>query len=334
VLPVYSLKHIPHSEWRNHDITQEIYDNLARKPYCSDGKDAYGNLYCEAKTKSQAIKRQLIQPNPPHKKCYIVIDLDTSDAIHTTLKESGAPPPHLIIQNPKNCHAHLVYKLAAPVYTWGNAHTHPMNYLAKIQKGLRHVLGGDAGYSGNLMKNPASADWTTYSVTTAPKEGYTLNYLEQELLLLVNFTDVHNNKRVLKPANDEGFGRNCTVFNKTRHIAYSLNGSYSELLPQILKIAHEFNINLENQEPLFHNEVNHIAKSIAKYCAKNDFTASHKAFSELQRHRITQRWGDSTDKKIQAQIWASEGMKIGLIAQQLGVTRQTLNRWGLRRNKK
>ena len=330
---MYNIKTIPHDNWRKHAETQEFYSNLAKNPYCSSGKDADGNLYAMLDTKANAIKQPLIQANPPHEKHYIVIDLDDTDALHKTLKESEVPPPHLIICNPKNGHAHLVYKLAMPVFTWGNVSQHAIRYLAKVEKGLRYALGGDAGYSGNLMKNPASKEWRTYSVTTAPKEGYTLNFLEQELIQLINFTAVHNSVKTARPLNDMGFARNCNLFDRTRVIAYGLGGgSQRELFKKILPIAQELNNTFD--EPLFFNEVTYIARSIAKYCSRKNFTESHKRFSDKQSRIASYRWGDNTEKKQQAQIWASEGVSFKVISERLGINPRTLTRWGIEKNKK
>lgn len=327
---MYNIKSIPHENWRKHAETQEFYSNLAKNPYCSEGKDADGGLYSMLHTKAQAIKQPLIQANTDYEKNYIVIDLDDTDALHNTLKNSEVPPPHLIICNPKNGHAHLVYKLAVPVFTWGNVSQHAIRYLAKIEKGLRYALGGDAGYAGNLMKNPTHQQWRTYSVTTAPKEGYTLGYLHTELREIVNFTKVHNGIRTARPINDEGFGRNCNLFDRTRVIAYGLGGgSQRELLRQILPIAQELNTSFT--EPLFFSEVKCIAKSIAKYCSSKDFTESDKRFSEKQKRNIGYRWGDNTEKRQQAQIWSFEGINFKTIAERLEVSPRTLTRWGIQK---
>lgn len=327
---MYNIKAIRSNEWQDHQEMLDFYDNLSSKPYCSSGKDADGNLFTSITSKKQAIKKALIQPNSPHEVKYIVIDLDDSDALHKTLKESEVPSPHLIIQNPENGHAHLVYKLAKPVYFWGKAHSHPIRYLAKIEKGLKAAIGGDAGYSGNLMKNPMSAHWNTYSVTTAPKDGYTLNELEEKLIALINFTEVHNSIKSNKPLNDAGFGRNCSLFDRVRVEAYKLGGgSYHALLEQILPIAKQLNNDFD--EPLLQNEVKHIATSIARYCSKKDFSESHKNFSKIQSSRSKRRWGDSTEKKIQAQKWASEGVNLITIAEKLEINRRTLTRWGIQK---
>lgn len=331
---MYNIIPVCPYKWRENSEMLEFYDNLAKKPYCSSGKDDEGNLFSCILSKNNAIRQPLIQPNAPHEVKYIIIDMDDDDALHTTLKEySDVPPPHFIMKSNENGRAHLAYRLANPVYVWGKARSHPVRYLAKIEKGLKSALGGDAGYNGNLMKNPIHAKWRTYSVTTAPKNGYTLNELEEALIEIVNFTEVHNSIKIAKPANEGGFGRNNNLFDRVRYEAYKLGGGrQTDLMNKIHPIAKQMNNDFE--EPLLPNEVKHLAKSIARYCSKKDFSKSDKEFSARQSSRSKKRWGDSTEKqKIAAEMYAN-GVKKTLIAKELNVTPRTLTNWGLRKKKK
>lgn len=206
---------------------------------------------------------------------------------------------------------------------WGKAKAKHIRYLARVEHGMVRKLGADASYGGNLMKNPLSDVWRTYT-TTAPLEGYTLKHLAQFVNLDFLPAD--------QAANDQGFGRNCNLFDQTRIHGYnSSTASYSALVQLLTPIAENYNNNFEI--PLLKNEVMHIVRSIARYCTRTDFTASHTAFSETQRARITIRWGDNTEQKKQAQILLAEGVKIKEIAEQLEVDRSTLTRWGIRAKK-
>lgn len=306
----------PH-DWHNSPILTCYVNDLAKKPYCTDEKG-----FCHIRSKAHAIKHVYIQPNQPARVSYIVIDIDHSNAA-LQWYDSDLPPPHLIVQNPTNNHAHVVYKLQSPVYMWGKAKAAPIRLLARVEKGLTQALLGDAGYGGNLMKNPINDAWYTYT-TNAPIEGYSLEHLGRFVSL--DFIPTTSDSEAA------GYGRNCTLFDHVRHYGYDLApSSYNALVSDLKPIADQYN--QQFAAPLFDNEVMHIVRSIARYCSKMDFTESHKAFSELQRHRITQRWGDSTDKKIQAQIWLSEGVKIKVIAERLEVNRSTLTRWGIQAKK-
>lgn len=298
---------------------RQYVNDLPDRPYCSHIKS-----FCEIRTKKHAIKRVYIQPNPPVRVNYIVLDIDHPNGIHTALYDADLPPPHLIIQNPKNAHVHLVYKLRDPVFMWGKAESKHIRYLARVEYGMVKKLGADASYGGNLMKNPLSDSWTTYT-TTAPLEGYTLKHLAQFVNLDFLPTDD-------QAANDQGFGRNCTLFDKTRVHGYNEStASYDALVTLLKPIAENYNNQFEI--PLFHNEVMQIVRSIARYCTRTDFTASHKRFSETQSIRSKRRWGDSTEQQEKALQMYEEGIKKTVIAKEIGVTAKTLTRWGLRKKK-
>lgn len=315
---MYNIQLADPKKWQDNPILSQYVDDLPDKPYCS-----YIKNFCQIRTKKRAIERVYIQPNPPVRANYIVLDIDHPNGIHTALYEADMPPPHLIVQNRENAHVHLVYKLKNPVFMWGKAKSKHIRYLARVEYGMVRKLGADASYGGNLMKNPLSDVWKTYT-TTAPLEGYTLKHLAQFVNLDFLPAD--------EAANDQGFGRNCTLFDLVRPHGYNEStASYSALVQLLTPIAENYNNNFEI--PLFKNEVMHIVRSIARYCTRTDFTASHKSFSETQRARVAKRWGDNTDKRKQAQALLSDGIKIKDIAKQLNVNRSTLTRWGIQAKK-
>ncbi|MGP5176519.1 replication initiation protein, partial [Psychrobacter immobilis] len=168
---MYNIQKVDLQNWQDSPILSQYFNDLPDKPYCS-----YIKNFCEIRAKKCAIERVYIQPNPPVRVNYIVIDIDHPNGIHAALYDADLPPPHLIIQNPENAHVHLVYKLKHPVYMWGKAKAKHIRYLARVEYGMVRKLGADASYGGNLMKNPLSDVWNTYT-TTAPLEGYTLKYL-------------------------------------------------------------------------------------------------------------------------------------------------------------
>lgn len=316
---MYNIQLADPKKWQDNPVLSQYVNDLPDKPYCS-----YIKNFCQICTKKRAIERVYIQPNPPVRVNYIVLDIDHPNGIHTALYEAEMPPPHLIVQNRENAHVHLVYKLKNPVYMWGKAESKFIRYLARVEYGMVRKLGADASYGGNLMKNPLSDVWKTYT-TTAPLEGYTLKHLAQFVNL--DFLPADD-----EAANDQGFGRNCSLFDMVRPYGYNEStASYSALVQLLTPIAENFNNNFEI--PLLKNEVMHIVRSIARYCTRTDFTASHKRFSQTQRVRVIKRWGDNTDKRKQAQALLSEGIKIKDIAKQLNVNRSTLTRWGIQAKK-
>lgn len=313
---MYNIQLVDPEQWREIPILADYYKNLFYRLYCTNNKGS-----CERLSRKKAIEHVYIQPNQPSRVTYIVLDIDHQNGIHNALKESLLPPPHLIVQNRKNSHVHLVYKLSTPVCTWGNVRQKPMNYLARIQRGMVRELGADVGYGGNLMKNPVHPQWRTYT-TTAPIEGYDLRYLAE-------FVDLND---LPDAANDEGFGRNCSLFDRLRHYGYRYGSKdYSAIKDFLAPIAAE--MNSEFPLPMLPVEVKHIVCSIARYCNRRDFTRSNEKFAKLQSVRAIIRHGDNTTKKEQAKILLAKGMKMDDIAEQVGLSRRTLERSGLRAKK-
>lgn len=320
VFLVYNIEPVVPNKWQDNPILVNYVNDLYHHVYCSDHKG-----YCHIRSKSHAIRHVYIQPNQPARITYIVLDIDHPNGIHNALCDTELPPPHLIIQNPSNAHVHLVYRLSSPVFTWGKANSKNIRYLARIEYGMVRNLGADASYGGNLMKNPLNPSWRTYTSTTAPVEGYSL----KELADFVNLDFLPSDQQA---CNDQGYSRNCTLFDHVRPYGYNLApATYNALVKALIPIAVDFNHSFDI--PLLQNEVKHIVRSIARYCSKTDFSASDKKFSKLQSNRSKLRWGDSTEQKKQAQSWLYEGVKIKVIAERLGVNRRTLTRWGIKAKK-
>ena len=314
---VYAIKQIDPTNWQSVSTLAQFYADLATNPYCTNDKG-----FSHIRTKSHAIKHAYIQPNHPEIIKWIVFDIDDPQALFA-YHDKGLPRPQIIIKNPENGHAHYAYKLTTPVGNWRKSSHKAMRYLASVQKALRLALGAVKSYGGNLVKNPCHTSHEVY--LTGAKPSYTLAELAENLDLELY--------QAQEPANDEGYGRNYSVFQHVRPHGYALaSAPYSELVRQLQPIAEQYNQRFD--VPLFPSELKHIVRSIARYCVRMDFTASHKALSKRQSHRSKMRWGDNTDKKKQAQIWASEGVKIGVIAERLGISPRTLTRWGVQKKTK
>lgn len=316
------LKQVSPEEWQDVPVLRQFVDDLPSHPYCTDAKG-----YCYIRNKSHALRHAYLQPNHPAIVKWIWLDIDDPQALFA-YHDRGLPPPQLIVKNRTdendNGHAHYGLRLAIPMGLGGRSSVKAMRYLASVQKALAIALGADRGYGGNLIKNPLSREHETYIV-----QGVQPSYTLEEL---ANYLDLEPYEQA-NAVNDSGYGRNCTLFDELRHIAYKLpNKSYRAVESHLTPLADDINNRFDI--PLLPNEVKHIIRSIARYCSRTDFTESHKAFSELQRARVTKRWGDSTDKQRQARQMYAEGVKKTDIAKQLGVTPRTLTNWGLSKKKK
>lgn len=278
-----SLKQVSPADWQNIPILNQFYDDLASNPYCTNEK---GFTYI--RNKQHAIQHRYIQPNHPSICRWLVFDIDDPQALFKCFDE-GLPPPQFIAQNSVNGHAHVGFKLTTAVGIGGKSSIKAIRYLANVQKALADALGADLGYSGNLIKNPCyvktssayedngERDEHHIYLTSAPP-SYTLAELANHL----DLEPLYSNTATA--ANDSGYGRNCSLFDRLCPHGYALASSpYSEIVRQLQPIADDINNNYD--VPMQHNEVKHIVHSIARYCEKMDFSASHKRFSELQAVR-------------------------------------------------
>ena len=135
--------------------------------------------------------------------------------------------PNLVMENPANGHAHAAWVLAAPVCRTDVARLKPLKLTRSVTEGLRCSCDGDTGYAGLLMKNPLSGAWS--SEITAP-DAYALDQLRAAL-------EEHGDmppaswKRT-KRARTVGLGRNCTLFDEARTLAYRYVRSLPDRTPE------------------------------------------------------------------------------------------------------
>lgn len=321
---MYAIKQIDQTDWQNVSTLAQFYADLATNPYCTNEKG-----FSHIRTKSHAIKHAYIQPNHPEIIKWLVFDIDDPQALFA-YHDNNLPRPQIIIKNPENGHAHYAYRLTKPVDKWRKASTKPVEYLASVQKALRLALGADKGYSGNLIKNPCHNSHEVY--ITGAQPSYTLAELSEHLDL--------EPYQAQEPANDEGYGRNCAVFNHVRHQAYPLaqTHSYRELERVLTAIAYEFNECFDI--PLFPNELKHIIKSIVKFCKSSQFGAYSVKFKEKQREdgRIGGKASNSSnggkarsakyaEKRAIAGEMRKQGSSYNEIASKLCISRRTAINW-------
>ncbi|HHP4587481.1 replication initiation protein [Acinetobacter bereziniae] len=234
----------------------DFFTNLAHKPYCAD-ELLYG---LKIRPKKTAINMQYIQGNQPCVLHYFFFDIDRSDAV-MAWHDENLPMPYWTAQTQKNGHAHICYKLEIPLCTSEFGSQKALAYASKVQAGLANKLGADVGYSHLITKNPFHKDWR---VTFWSEQAYTLDYL-------ADFVELP--KKLSKKQEFLGLGRNCTLFDNVRKWAYEAirrhrSSTFDIWYSRVLEVA--VNANQAFLEPLVYSEVKATAKSIAKYCWKND----------------------------------------------------------------
>ncbi len=311
----------------NSDFQSIFYRNLPHKPYCADEMPGYLDI----RPKKQAIQRRLIQINPPCMVANLVFDIDRSDAFFAW-SDANLPQPNWVAKNRANGHAHIGYMLENPVCITNNAKQKIIRYLARIEHAYTLKLKADTGYVGLITKNPLHTDWDNYIFDVKP---YQLDYL-------ADFVDLEAIPQ--KQADASGLGRNCTLFDITRHWAYSAirelpDASYEQWEAEVL--SHALNVNTGFSTPLAYNEVKNTARSISKWVWRNHDSAEfHKAFSEKQAFR-GQKGGKASNSsnggKARSQQYSdirNEALKLHVlgfnptqIAKKLNVSRPSIYKW-------
>ena len=265
-----------------------------------------------------AIKCKYIQPNGPTHKYWFVFDIDSPDALYGW-HDAGAPPPNMVVINPKNNRGHLIYGLKVPVRTASDGRLKPLRYAAAIEAALVNTLKADPSYVGLVCKNPLSEDWIIH---VWEEQLYDLDGLASWL----DLTE-HNDRR--KNQSDYGLGRNCTLFDELRTWAYKAirQGwpTYERWLMAVKERAHAYN---KFTTPLSVNEVEHIAKSVAQYTHKNFSKAKFSAWQSIQGAKGGRAKGAAySEKREKALELIKSGMKIKDIAELLEVDRKTITNW-------
>lgn len=301
---------------------EQFTDNLPNKPYCSDDL----HLGLQIRPKNLALLKRYIQPNHPYYTHFFVFDLDYPTAyIDFYYSMVGVPTPNLIVENPKNGHAHYIYQLATPIYQTNASNDKPIKYANAVYTALRQVLDADINYSGLITKNAVHSSWRTHVLREQP---YTLDQLSERL----DLTTRQINKEI-KVDEAVGLGRNCCVFHTVRHWAYVEVRKYrAKSFNQWLDcvIAQCCSVNAQFTVPMQYNEVKGIAKSIARWVWKRDGYA-YQEFIDRQT-RKGQLGGKAkgeaySAKRKQAVALKAKGMSYTDIADKLNVSRRSVIYW-------
>lgn len=168
-------------------------ERLPKRPLCTD--DFQRGMYrCP---KEEALGMRYIEHYTP-KLCHsILLDVDNPEGGATWIDE-GAPPPNLVVQNPENGHAKLIYQLSHPVPLSEKARIAPIEMLRRANLGLTYMVGGDLAFYGRTTNNPLHPEWNVKSpreslyelrelleaVETAPKTLKVKEYREDEAYCL------------------------------------------------------------------------------------------------------------------------------------------------------
>ena len=94
-----------------HSLKQAFITLIPSRPYCSDDL----GLGLRIRPRHQAVTSTYLQLNAPTDFCFLPFDIDRAHAAFAW-EEGNLPAPNIIVANPANGHAHLIYMLADPVH--------------------------------------------------------------------------------------------------------------------------------------------------------------------------------------------------------------------------
>lgn len=294
-----------------------FYDNLPKKPFCAD---YLGPLLI--RSASSAIKRRYIQPNKHTDLKWLVYDIDRPTA-YFDWYDLKAPTPNIVVMNRDNGHAHLLYGLEVPVYKQPSAKQKPLRYAASIDVALAKKLDADPGYTGLICKNPHHKSW---EVGFFESVSYDLNWLAD----YVDLDPFYDRRKHLPPV---GLGRNCTLFDVTRHWSYRQirkpQGWLSESFFVEAVIEYAYSYNLSFPCPLPSREVKATGKSIGKWTFRNMSAEGFRSWGDNRRRAsIRVRSASAQEKANQVKEYkrTHPEASIRAIADVLGFGRDLVNR--------
>jgi len=306
---------------------EQFVNKLPRKPWCTNEK---GQALL-VRPKELAISYNYIQPNSPFYQNYFILDLDYEAAIVDILFErSGIPLPNLVTSNFHNGKAHIIFELETPIYKTDASRQNVIAFAHAILKRLQQLFDADIGYTGVITKNPLSAQWR---VTELRKKPYSLYELAEKIDLPKNKYEKPN----IKLDEAIGLGRNCYIFYTACPFAYveirKYRGKTYKQWEEAM-LSHCMTLNEGLSEPLSYGEIKCIAKSISRFCWKNDGYC-YQEFIERQRYKgklgnkvsVQVRKNKALEGKEKALELKNLGKTVKEIALECEVNERTIRRW-------
>lgn len=232
----------------------------------------------------------------------LIFDLDSPWSWHIP-DEVGLPEPSCIVVSPGTGRAHVAYFLDTPVSFFEKSRQAPIEYYKDIEVGFRNRMQADAGFSGLMMKNPFherfETDWQAV-------RRYPLGELRDSL-------DKQDIRRARMKVSESAIGRNCTVFDTIREVAYKQvrilkkAGKPIDALMEIM-IRAAMDVNSSFPLKLTHNELLCTARSVTRWTWRK-FTLEK--FSAIQMARSHRRLNGAVPLST-LQPWATQGISRSL----------------------
>ena len=256
---------------------EHLTSYLPKKPWCTNEK----GTALLVRPKEIAINYKYIQLNSPFYQKYLILDLDYEHSLAEILfSRVGIPLPNFVTANFQGGRSHIVFELEEPIYKTNASKQKIIAFAHAIIMRLQVLFDADIGYSGTITKNPISPNWR---VTELRKKPYSLYELAEK----IDLPRKDYSKRKISAYEAIGLGRNCYVFYTACPFAYQeirayRGKTYSQW--EMAMIDHCVSLNENLSEPMTYREVLCIAKSISRFCWKND-AYCYQEFIDRQRRK-------------------------------------------------
>lgn len=238
-------------------------------------------------SRDEALKKAHLQINSKNLQSIICIDIDQPDSKDICLQDDQLLP-NIIIENPRNGHAHALYFLAVPVCRSARGRNRPAVYCDAVIAGLNNLLSGDKAYVGLIAKNPTHRKWNLLFVHD---HRWTLHELSDRLyareLMPREYADLLHYAGVA-----EELGRNSSLFDWLRRWAYRAVRDYLHSRESFVRACQKkaLQFNGEIARPMMQKEVYGIAGSVAKWVWKSELRTKSQEdydndFSRRQKNR-------------------------------------------------
>ncbi len=255
-------------------------------------------------SRPDALEKLHIEANPTALSNLLVVDIDHADAALRAQWNRAGWLPNVIVENPRNGHAHAIWALKTPFSRTEYARRAPLAFAAAVTEGLRRSVDGDQGYSGLITKNPVHQAWEAEWVAD---HLYELDELREHLdgagfMPPLSWTRTRRKKPV-------GLGRNCDIFESARTWAYrAVRNHFGDAVGLHDSITnHVHALNAEYSEPLTHAEAKAIAESIWRWITTKsrmwaDGAAVYEATFTLIQHHRGRKGGQASGEARRAAI--------------------------------
>ena len=238
-----------------HPILQEFSASIPNKPYCTNNF-VHG---LKIRERESALTHKYVQYQIKNKITgWLAFDLDYEGAAFAA-SDANLPQPSITTINPKNGHAHLLYKLSTPIATSERSKRAPISYLNAIKKAYQARLGADIGFAELITKNPLNDGWRTI----CENKSY-------DLSTLAEFVELPKLTLAVPVSELAGLGRNCSIFDSVRQIGYKIVFSHHDLASfsaTIESLCQSQNASFSSC--LNYKEIKQIAKSISNWIWRN-----------------------------------------------------------------